>query len=136
MSAGALQKALFDLLSQDPALTGLLGDERVHDAVPNHRKFPFLVIGNLTANDWSTSDDIGQTFIVTLRVWSSAQGRKEIYDICERVRTLMQSDIQLPNESQSHLVMTWPVSERYEREIAARSMRATLRFRILLELKN
>lgn len=48
----------------------------------------------------------------------------------------MQSDIQLPNENQSHLVMAWPVSERYEREIAARAMRATLRFRILLELKN
>ncbi|WP_053997881.1 DUF3168 domain-containing protein [Ahrensia marina] len=136
MSAGALQKALFDLLSQDPALTGLLGDERVHDAVPKNRKFPFLVIGDLTANDWSTSDYLGQAFIVTLRVWSSAQGRKEIYDICQRVRTLMKSDIQLPNGSQSHLVMTWPVSERFEREIAARSMRATLRFRILLEPKN
>lgn len=76
MSAGALQKALFDLLSQDPALTALMGDKRVHDAVPKNRKFPFLVIGELTANDWSTSDELGQAFIVTLRVWSSAQGRK------------------------------------------------------------
>lgn len=136
MNVAALQKALFDLLSQDPALTGLLGNKRVHDAMPNHRKFPFLVIGDLSSNDWSTSDEFGHAFFVTLRVWSSAQGRKEIYDICERVCILMQSGLQLPLEDQSHIVLVQPISERYEHEIEARSMRATLRFRILLEPSN
>lgn len=136
MSAGALQKALFDLLSQDPELTEHLGEKRIHDAMPSPRKFPFLVIGDFTANDWSTSEDNGQAFISTLRVWSSAQGRKEIYDICERVRALMHSGFQLPVESPAHIVLCQPVTERFEHEIGARSVRATLRYRILLEPSN
>lgn len=133
MSAGALQKVLYERLAQDETLIGLTGAGRVFDAVPKSRQFPFVAFGDLAAEDWSTSDGKGNAYTITLRAWSAKQGRKELYEIAARICQLMASHVQTPPGSALHIVLIQQLSQRYERDISARAMRATLRFRILTE---
>lgn len=84
-----LQRAVFETLSASAALTALLGGAKIHDHAPAHVAFPYITFGNATLADWSTATEQGSEQIVTLHVWSKGKGKKQVLDIMEAVRGLI-----------------------------------------------
>ena len=86
-SAGwELQKSIHAELIGDAAITALLGGPRVWDDVPRGAEFPYLTFGQSTARDWSTGTEEGNEHILTLHVWSRANGEREAHEIMAAVR--------------------------------------------------
>ncbi len=70
----ALQKAIFEKLSNDSATLAALGGPRIYDDAPARAEFPFMIFGQSTARDWSTGTDVGYEHEVTLHIWSRGRG--------------------------------------------------------------
>ena len=76
-----LQTAVWSALTGDSALTTALGGPHIFDDVPQSTDFPFVTIGEIRTNDWSTQTAKGHEHFVTLHAWSRAKGRKEVQAI-------------------------------------------------------
>ncbi len=77
-AALALRTAIFARLSTTIAITAALGGARIYDDVPTRAEFPYIVFAQSTERDWSTATDIGHEHVVTLHVWSRANGRRDV----------------------------------------------------------
>ena len=53
-----LQKAVYDKLTGDSGLMGLVGN-RVYEFVPQETQFPFISIEDFSSSDWSTKTSKG-----------------------------------------------------------------------------
>ena len=73
----ALQQSIFATLTADTALLALLGAPRLYDDVPQRADFPYLTFGQSVARDWSTGSEDGNEHILTLHVWSQANGKRQ-----------------------------------------------------------
>jgi hypothetical protein len=89
MPTWPLQQALFAALAADAALTQLIGPGRVFDDVPQGTAFPYVALGPVRAQDWSTGTEPGTEHIVTVHVWSGAPGKKEAHEILGAVCTAL-----------------------------------------------
>jgi hypothetical protein len=100
MNPAALQTAIFDRLVNWPSLSTLLADRldptgattgqpAVYDHVPQQvdsdSDYPIVVIGEDTANDFSTDDCLGSEATVTIHIWSRERGRQEAKQVEEAV---------------------------------------------------
>ena len=80
-----VQKAIFDKLSTDTALSALVAG--VYDAVPqpadsgSDLQFPYVTIGEDTALDWDTDTSVGKGATLTIHSWSRYRGRTEVKQI-------------------------------------------------------
>jgi hypothetical protein len=84
-----LQKAVYAALDADAALTMLLGDGGIHDAVPQDAAFPYVVIDQMQVRDWSTGTEPGAEHMLTLHVWSRYAGKREAYEIADAARAAL-----------------------------------------------
>lgn len=85
-----LQKALYQRLSNDPALMATVngvfdgelpeGGEGEEAVIVD---MPYIVIGEETVNDYSTKTSDGEELTKTIHVYSDYQGRKEAADIID-----------------------------------------------------
>lgn len=82
-----LQKALYAKLSADSALSALIIG--VYDAVPANTNFPYVVMGEALARDWSSTTTSGAAYSAALRVFSRDGGRKQALAIMERLYALL-----------------------------------------------
>ncbi|MEL7486432.1 MAG: DUF3168 domain-containing protein [Pseudomonadota bacterium] len=74
----SLQKAIYQQLAGDDAITALIGDPpRLYDAPPRDVAFPYLVLGETRVRDWPGVEG-GLDHDIRLRAWSRHQGRREI----------------------------------------------------------
>jgi hypothetical protein len=79
-AAFTLQKAVFEALSADEALTAAMGGKgRLFDGAPYNQDFPFITFGEITSSDWSTGTEAGEDHSLTLHVWSRAGGKKQVF---------------------------------------------------------
>lgn len=86
-SAGwALQRAIYETLTADAAVTAVLGGPRIHDDVPRAAELPYVTIGQSSTRDWSTGSEDGEEHTLTVHVWSRANGRKQVQEIMGVVR--------------------------------------------------
>lgn len=86
-SAGwALQKAVYAALSDDAALTALIGSNQVFDDVPRDVAFPYVVFGPAVERDWSVG---AHEHILVLHVWSRHSGRRETVEVMDAVRAAL-----------------------------------------------
>jgi hypothetical protein len=85
----ALQQSIFAALSADTVLTSLLGAARIFDDVPQGAAFPYVTFGHSTARDWSTGTDDGNEHIITLHVWSQANGKRQAHEIMGALRAAL-----------------------------------------------
>lgn len=86
-SAGfEVQKAIHAKLTGDLTVVGLLGGARVYDEVPRGADYPYLTLGQSTLRDWSTGSEDGHEHLLTLHVWSRANGRREAHEIMSAVQ--------------------------------------------------
>ena len=85
----AVQIAIFDALQTafgaSPTLLGADpdGGQGIYDEVPQNVTFPYIVIGESTAEESDTKDTLGQVHFTTLHVWSRYPGKKELKEIMQ-----------------------------------------------------
>lgn len=74
-----LQISLFNRLSNDADLSKKVTG--VFDSMPKNQSYPYISLGEDTANDWSTKTTTGEEITHTLHVWSRYDGKKEVKEI-------------------------------------------------------
>ena len=84
-----LQKTIFSTLNNDSTITSTFS-ATVHDHVPQGTAFPYIVIGEETMTDDSSSKDIDfNEFTLIIHTFSRNRGRKEAKNIMARIYTLL-----------------------------------------------
>jgi hypothetical protein len=78
-----LQEAIWSRLENDTAIANKVTG--VFDAVKDSQKMPYIVIGEDTANDYSTKTTSVEDIICTLHVWSGYNGTKEVKEIMDLI---------------------------------------------------
>lgn len=84
-SATALQAKIFDILTSFAPLVSSLGGSFVYDDVPDGQKPPYVVFGSSKHSDWSTSTEDGVEHSISLDIWSSENGRKQVLEISQHI---------------------------------------------------
>ncbi len=82
-----VQAGLYTKLTSDGTLMGLI--QGVFDAVPNDQAYPYVTLGEIEADEWSTFARLGQSMVVTLHTWSQGKGKKDAQVIQSRIDTLL-----------------------------------------------
>lgn len=85
----ALQRSIYQTLSGAPALTSLLGGDRVYSKAPQGQALPYVTLGQTVNLDWSTGTDDGTEHDVTLHIWTSADSSEQVHQIMDAVRALL-----------------------------------------------
>ncbi len=80
-----LQKAIFAALTNDSALTALLGGPSVYDRVPADATLPYITLGDGTWRDWSTATETGAEHELRLHIWVRDGGRQYVRTIADTV---------------------------------------------------
>lgn len=60
-------------------------DYRIFDDFPEKEIFPYVVMGEMTARDWSDKFEAGQEVHSTIHIWSQYKGRKEAVEMGDRI---------------------------------------------------
>jgi hypothetical protein len=131
MAAAALQAAIHTRLTNDAALTTLVGGSRIHDRTPASETFPYLTFGAAQSNDWSTATEAGDEHFVRLHVWSRQQGRKQAMDIAEAAANALEGVALTLNGHRLVLLRRVALDAGYD--AAFRGYRATLSYEALTE---
>jgi hypothetical protein len=131
-AAFALQKAIFETLTNDAATLAALGGPRIYDDAPARVQFPFVTFGQSTARDWSTGSDDGYEHLITLNVWSRARGSKEAQVVLAAVRAaLHDQDLAV---SGHHLVNLRHEHSEVRRDGDGETFHGVARFRAVTEV--
>ncbi len=85
------QKSLYAKLAGDSVLMALI--KGVYEYVPQNAAYPYVTIGDVTANDDSAKGLKRYDLDVNLEIYSKAQGRKEVLDIIERLKLLLDNQV-------------------------------------------
>jgi hypothetical protein len=129
--AAELQKAVFEALAANAAVTALLGGGKIYDHAPANVAFPYLTFGGTSIFDWSTGTESGTEQLFTLHVWSKAKGKKETLAIMEAVRALL-DDGSLELDAHHLVNMRLEFAEaRYDEDLSVHH--GLLRFRAVTE---
>lgn len=72
-----LQKSIYQCLTNAKL--------NVYDEVPKTAKFPYIVISNPEYKPFDTKNSSGQELNVNIHIWSTYPGKKEVYELIEKV---------------------------------------------------
>jgi len=89
------------------------------------------VIGDDAEQDWSTATEAGSEHALAVHVWSRANGHREAKLAAEAVRDALDG-AELSVTGQALIDIRW-LSTDFAREADGETIRATLRFRAVLE---
>jgi hypothetical protein len=89
VASWALQRSIYQALSNASALTALLGGARIYDDAPQGAAYPFITLGQSVIRDWSTGTEDGSEHNLTLHVWSRSGGKQEAYAIIEAIKAVL-----------------------------------------------
>ncbi|ODR98423.1 hypothetical protein AUC68_08255 [Methyloceanibacter methanicus] len=85
----ALQRSIYQTLSNAPALTSLLGGAAIYSKAPQGQALPYITLGQTVTLDWSTGTDDGTEHDLTLHVWTDADSAEKVHEIMDTVKTLL-----------------------------------------------
>ena len=128
--ADALRKALGAAMLADPALDSVLGAGRVHDAVPDRLRPPYVVVGRTTSADWSTATENGEAVTLFLHVWTRQERRDENHAAQAAIRAIAEGPLTLPGH---HLVALRHELSETRRDAQTGHVHGVLRFRAIIE---
>jgi len=60
-------------------------DYTVYDSNPQSAPYPYVIMGEITARDWSDKFEPGQEVYSTIHIWSQYAGRKEADEMADSV---------------------------------------------------
>ncbi|SJZ65265.1 DUF3168 domain-containing protein [Consotaella salsifontis] len=126
-----LQTSIFQALTTDPAVISLLGGPKVFDRTPERANFPYLTLGRTAVVDWSTGTEDGSEHILTLHVWAKGGGKKETYEIMDKVSEKLH-DAHLPLEGHNLVNLQLQYAEARQ-EPDSPAYHGILRFRAVTE---
>ncbi len=89
LGAGALQKALFEVLKNDAGLAQSLGGAKIYDHVPPKTPFPYVTLGETSSRDWSTASEKGTEHFLNIQIWAKENGRRRVLDIAAKIVALL-----------------------------------------------
>ena len=131
MPTWPLQQAVFAALGADAQLTALLGPGRIFDDVPQGTPLPYVTLGRMTAQDWSTGSEDGTEHVFTVHVWSGAAGKKQAHEVLGAIRAALHDQ---PLAVAGHrLVNLRHEQSEIRRDADGETVRGTARFRALTE---
>ena len=90
VASWALQRSVYRALAGSSALTTLLGGARIYDDAPQGASFPCITLGQSVIRDWSTGTEHGAEHSLTLHVWSRSGGKKQVHEIIDEIRSVLQ----------------------------------------------
>jgi hypothetical protein len=126
-----LQKAAYQALKADAALTSLLGVNSLYDDIPQNADFPYVVIDQMRINDWSTSTERGSEHILMLHVWSRNRGKHEVHQIADGLRNALH-DAALTLDDNRLINLTHQYSD-LKRDEDGKTWHGVIRFRAVTE---
>jgi Protein of unknown function (DUF3168) len=127
----ALRKAIVAKLAADAALIALMGAGRVYDEVPRGAEPPYLVLGDGSVRDWSTSSDRGHEHAFIVAAWSRQGGAAQAFDIAAAAAAALAA---LPAALDGHrLVNLVVLATEVRRDRERRLTQATMRLRAVTE---
>ena len=85
----ALQRSIYQTLSNVPELTSRLGGAHIYINPPQAEALPCITLGQTVNRDWSKGTEDGGEHNLTLHIWSRADSVREVHDITETLRTLL-----------------------------------------------
>ncbi len=128
-----LQKAVYGALAANTTLITALGGTKIFDHIPQKAAFPYLVIGQATDRDWSTSSEDGSEHRMTIHIWSGKSDRQEVYQLQQLVR-LDLHDAQLSAQDH-HLVNLRHEFSEVRADPRSDALHGIMRFRAITEPK-
>jgi hypothetical protein len=81
------QRAIYQALTADPTLMGMITG--VHDHVDQGSAYPYVVIGEDSANEWDTDTEQGAESLLTIHSWSREKGRMQTKEIQEAIYEIL-----------------------------------------------
>lgn len=60
-------------------------DYKVFDENPKNEAYPYVVMGEISAKDWSDKSENGMEIYPTVHIWSQYHGRKEVDEMSDMV---------------------------------------------------
>ena len=127
----ALQKAVYTALIADADVLAALGGPHVYDHVPRKTETPYITFGQSIVRDWSSATDTAHEHVLTIHVWSTAAGRKEVAAVMTAVRGVLH-DQALALDGH-HLVNLRHEFSDIRREPDGDTLRGLLRLRAVTE---
>ena len=131
-----LQAAIHAALSNDAALTAMLGGPKIFDGPPHGDgaeapRAPWVTLGPEEIAAWDDKSGVGGAHLLTLEVWSKQSGFGEAKRIagaiCDRLAAPP------PSLARGRIVFLRFVGAEALREENARLRRMTLRFQVVVE---
>jgi len=130
-ASAALRAAIYDALTADAALTGLLGGPKIYDEPPRGAAFPYVTLGETRVADYSTGTEAGEEHQLVLHAWSRHGGTREAHLIAG---TLLQALDDAPlTLTDHHLINLRFAVADIRREADGRTYHALVRFRAVTE---
>jgi len=127
----SLRSGIFQCLSSDATLTGLLGGERFFDGVPRGQPMPYLVLMDMESRPLLTDPLEGEIHDLTLSVFSREASRDEAIAAAKRaVEALIHGPIPLSGHRLVNLTMGSVRSARFR---DGRGFQAATRLRAVTE---
>jgi hypothetical protein len=130
-AATALQMAVYTVLSDDEALSALLGPDRIFDHLPTRTFPPYILFGNFSTRDYSAANAPAEEHLFELEFWSDSSGRKQIAQLAETAQSAL--ELTGPLTAPYHLTNLEPIELQTARIIGNNLFRALLRMRAVTE---
>ncbi|MFA6156023.1 DUF3168 domain-containing protein [Mesorhizobium sp.] len=126
-----LQQALFQRLRSDKSLSALLGGAGLLEQPADNVAFPYVTCGQTRAFDWDTGAKDTADQLITLHVWSKANGDAETQAIMERIKArLADAVLVIGPRGQTRLVLEFSEA-RYDEDLLVHH--GLLRFRAMTQ---
>lgn len=84
----------------------------IYDAVPEETAYPYVTLGDDTAQEWDTKTDAGEEVTLVLHQWSRAQGRKEIKDLQKKIYAALHN-VDLNMTTGKIVLLQWQMSDNF-----------------------
>ena len=128
---GDLMQALFLRLKTDASLSALLGGVGLLEQASDKAAFPHVTYGRTSAFDLETGADNDNDQLVTLHIWSKAQGEAETRLIMDSIRARLDgAAFSIGSRGQTRLSLEF-AEARYDEDLAVHH--GLLRFRALTQ---
>ena len=127
----ALQAEIYSTLIASTGLATALGGTFIYDDVPNGQKPPYVVFGTAVYSNWSTSTEDGTEHSMSLDIWSTENGRKQVLEISQHIVSALNA---LPKIiSGHHLINMRNQSLEVSRNVESGYFHGTLNYRAITE---
>jgi len=128
---GDLMQALFLRLKSDRSLSALLGGAGLLERASDEAAFPHVTYGRTSAFNLETGADNDNDQLITLHIWSKAQGEAETRLIMDSIRARLDgAALSIGPRGQTRLSLEF-VEARYDEDLAVHH--GLMRFRALTQ---